>query len=111
MTSEETQARITEMLAAEAAQPLTWWWLSFADEKFLGCTVVKARGVISATRRAHEIGINPGGSVMSVRLPPDAFPLDVEPPADLHQRLVLTKARADELGAEWQRALHARGRS
>lgn len=53
------------------------WWLSFIDPdlspppaeqrpggpSFLGVVIVEATDMLSAVRRAHELGCNPGGAV------------------------------------------------
>lgn len=57
-----------------------WWWLSFADESppqgrgFLGVAIVEGYGVASAAERAHELKINPGGSVQGTKLVGDGVP-------------------------------------
>jgi hypothetical protein len=46
------------------------WWLSFADEsrprgqRFLGVAIVEAEDELTAVRKTHALGINPGGSVL-----------------------------------------------
>lgn len=51
-------------------------WLSFADptrptgRQFLGAAIVRADRIITAVRRAHALGINPGGEVMSMWIDP-----------------------------------------
>lgn len=79
--SPEWEQRLADLLAEEATQPETWWFLSFAsDEAFLGGCVIKARGIATAIRRAHALGINPGGQVMAVQGPacdqPPGLPID-----------------------------------
>lgn len=77
--SPEWRERMAAILAEEAKQPVQWWYLSFGDETgFLGGCVVRAQGGQSAIRRSHQLGINPGGSVMIVRVGDDKGPL----PAD-----------------------------
>jgi hypothetical protein len=67
MTDEQVGARAQELLAEESAQPLAWWWLSFADpekpegSQFLGACIVQARGFFGATLVAHALKCNPGG--------------------------------------------------
>lgn len=71
MTDAERYVRIQAMLGEErAAGQLTWWYLSFARDAatFLGAVFVQAYGITDATRRAHELGINPGGWVSAHRL-------------------------------------------
>jgi len=61
---------------------MTWYYLSFADsdrpsgERFLGALILEASGVVDAARRAHAIGENPGGEVLSweiTDLPPEEY--------------------------------------
>ena len=72
MTDDERLKRVRKFLATEASQPLTVWWLSFADpdleddQQFLGACLVKAKGPAGAVRVSHELGINPGGQVEAV---------------------------------------------
>lgn len=48
------------------------WWLSFADDDgSRGVCVVDAPDILGATFKAHALGINPGGSVHGVEIPPD----------------------------------------
>lgn len=39
------------------------WWLSFAEDRFLGVAIVRAPTWLDAVRRTHRLGINPGGQV------------------------------------------------
>lgn len=43
---------------------IRWFYLSFADRKFLGAAVVKAPDPNSAIERARELGIPAQGEVM-----------------------------------------------
>lgn len=51
-----------------------FWWLSFADggrpkgQQFLGGAIVRADGMLDAVRRAHVLGINPGGEVQGHKI-------------------------------------------
>lgn len=66
-------------------------WLSFCDsdrpegEQFLGVIILRARDVVEGARRAHRLGINPGGQVACWQIPRDE-----EPPEEFTNRL-LTK--------------------
>jgi hypothetical protein len=69
--SPEWHAKVAAMRAAEALEPEQWFYLSFVDDvdgrkQFLGACVVRARGHTTAIDRAHSLGINPGGEVMSL---------------------------------------------
>lgn len=52
------------------------WWLSFCDpykpagSQFLGACLVRAPDMIAAITRAHALGINPGGEVQGLEVPP-----------------------------------------
>lgn len=61
---------------------VTWWWLSFVkDDTFAGVAIVRGDGVITASQRAWELDINPGGQVAG-------WPLDVIPPTEWRNRLL-----------------------
>ncbi len=58
-------ARWNEVLDSEPLQPRVWF-LSFASgEDFLGGVFVEANSMSDAIRKTHEIGVNPGGEVLS----------------------------------------------
>lgn len=60
------KARILELTASELSDPDNKgvYYLSFADETgFLGAVFIEAHGIVTATEKAHELGINPGGEV------------------------------------------------
>jgi hypothetical protein len=73
----------------EAAKELGSWWLSFVDperpdgQRFLGAAIVEGYGAASASIRAHELRVNPGGSVQAVELKGDGVP-----PPGLRNRLL-----------------------
>lgn len=62
-------AHVAKMHDEEARNPEQWWYLSFVDPRrpkgtqFLGACVVRGRGILTAMRRAHVVGCNPGGEV------------------------------------------------
>lgn len=68
-TPKQLHARAQELLLIEADEPLCWWYLSFADKKFIGAVVIQARGVISARIGCARLGINPGGELLAVPIP------------------------------------------
>jgi hypothetical protein len=41
-----------------------------AGQRFLGACIVEANGFITAVQQAHQLGINPGGAVLSYDTPP-----------------------------------------
>lgn len=71
--------RVAEVFAEERAQPMQWFYLSFAGEEgFRGAAIVEARGIAGAVSRCNVLQINPHGEVMGVpigdaaKVPPDA---------------------------------------
>ncbi len=60
---------------------LPWFWHSFADDKFLGVIVMRSRTPLDGIQRAHALGINPGGQVLSCQMA-DAF----DPPEEATNR-------------------------
>ncbi len=65
------QARKQKLLAEEAKQPMTWWYLSFKDETgWKGGIITRARGFISAIQHTHDLHINPGGEVLGTDVGP-----------------------------------------
>jgi hypothetical protein len=77
------EARHAQVLAREAKEPLRWFYLSFADNGFLGATVVRAHGVVSASKEAFEHGCNPGGDVLAIAME-DGDPV----PDEIRYRLI-----------------------
>ena len=71
--------RVIEAVAAEEG-PTEWWWLSFCDptlptgSQFLGVAVVQGRGMASAMVAATFLGINPGGEITGIEIPPEHVP-------------------------------------
>ena len=55
------------------------WWLSFAEGKFLGVFITRAKDFDTALRKTFNLGVNPGGQVMAYqcdntdKIPPDAM--------------------------------------
>lgn len=75
------RSKLDILAAREKAQrEKGWWWLSFVDpnrpdgQRFLGVAIVEGYGVASASRRAHELAVNPGGEVRAEPLVGDAIP-------------------------------------
>lgn len=58
---------------------MSWYYLSFSDnerpkgEMWAGACCVEAEDEVAATRRAWELGCNPGGSVLIHKIPPDKY--------------------------------------
>lgn len=92
MTMQERQRRALVLEAEERKGPLGLWYLSFASEEgFLGGCVVEAYGINTAITKAHELGINPGGEVMSMEIDPTKLAA-----GDFRNRL-LNKAQLTEV--------------
>jgi hypothetical protein len=76
------------------------WWLSFADPdrpegtQFLGAAIVRAMSFLEAVQVAHHLGINSGGEVQSLQIPPE-----MKIPEKWIERL-LTKAECEEFDTE-----------
>jgi len=97
--SPEWQEHLATIVAEEAHQPEALWYLSFAaEEGFRGVVIVRARGMTFALMRAKELGINPGGQVLSF-----AVPLENEAliPADMYDRLLGREELEARLGPCW----------
>jgi hypothetical protein len=96
----ERKRRLQAMLGDELrnGEP-QWWWLSFVDpdrpegDRFLGVVIVEARGPTTATQRAHDLGINPGGEVAIVPLP--------GPPRPEDRERLLTRAEVQAIKLPW----------
>lgn len=89
------EERIAAKLVEEAVTgSLSYWWLSFADSErpegsqFLGVCIVQAKGITSAIRLTHTLGINPGGEVAGFELPD--MPESIDKVKD-HTNLLLSK--------------------
>jgi hypothetical protein len=67
--SPEWIERINMMTAEELKQPKALFYMSFADNGFLGAVVVEAHGPVTAMRKSHRLGINPGGQVLTIQVP------------------------------------------
>lgn len=77
LTPDEIETRRELLILSELPLPKTWWYMSFADpdlpkgSQFLGGAIVKAQGVATAHIEVNRLGINPGGEVMFMQVPPD----------------------------------------
>jgi hypothetical protein len=92
MNEEEITKRADELLAKELTQPLRLHYLSFAGpEGWRGAVIVEAHGLVDALVLCHVLGINPGGDVACVPVPPEHLP-----PESARNRL-LSKADCEEV--------------
>lgn len=61
----------------------TWFWLSFTDatrsvgDQFLGVTIVSGPTLVDAVTNSHVLGVNPGGAIMSLEIPPEHVPTEI----------------------------------
>ncbi len=69
------------------------FWLSFVGEDGpLGVTVVHADSSVDAVERAHQLGLNPGGEVLSVEIPAEC--------AEYHLRYLDRLSTPEELDTD-----------
>lgn len=70
---EEFLKRLAVLAVGElSTKPLSWWYLSFADEhQFHGAVIVKAHGIITARLATANLGINPKGEVLGHCIDPE----------------------------------------
>jgi hypothetical protein len=76
MNRKKFRERVAEVMREELKQPERWHYVSFADDKFLGAVIIQAHGTADATMKCGLLGINPGGSVMCIAMPPGTVPGD-----------------------------------
>jgi hypothetical protein len=81
---------LEDMMAMRpSGQDSPWHWLSFADPdlpkgtQFLGVAIVQAGSFLGALSDCNQRGINPGGEVNGVEIPPEHVP-----PEHLRNRLL-----------------------
>lgn len=48
---------------------MPWFYSSYADEQFLGATVIESENYMTVTLKAHHLKINPGGEVLTTEIP------------------------------------------
>jgi len=90
MTDAEREARKQQLLEEEKRESggkTSLFYLSFSDGRFLGAIWTRALGSMHAIVRTHQLGINPGGEVMIVKIPADV-PDSALPPSAYYDRLV-----------------------
>jgi hypothetical protein len=78
-----------------------WWYLSFVDVErggFLGACIVEAFGVATALEEANRLGINPGGEVASVQIPPAGAAICAQ-----YRDRLLSKAELEAMDAGLER--------
>lgn len=89
---ERRRNNIRRQMEQERNNPPQWYFVSFADDThFIGGLVTYQPGPMTATMRAHQLKIYPGGSSRVSRLLP---PPEFEIPANLVDR-ILTEEEVD----------------
>ncbi len=88
--------KIAELLLAEMDQPLRWFYISVANERFLGGVYLKARGPTEAWTLLHSFNLYPrdmeaGTSTTEI---PEEHQERIEAAKDKHYRL-LTREEID----------------
>jgi len=79
-------------MAEEGRRVPGWFYLSFAHgQGFLGAAIVWAHGVLTAVKRAADLGLNPGGEVVCCAIPPGN--VRRVPPHLLHRLLTEAEVR------------------
>ena len=76
MNQQKFRKRLNKLLAEERNNPLSVWYLSYADDYgFRGGVYLQAHGPAEATYLSNRRGYSPGGAVMVVGpLPADKIP-------------------------------------
>jgi hypothetical protein len=69
MRKKQFKNRVEELLREELTREECWFYISFADETFKGCVIIKAHGITDALMKTHALNINPGGQVLAVPIP------------------------------------------
>jgi hypothetical protein len=88
--------RLQEMLLEESKQPMQWWGISFAgDEGFRGFVVMDAQGPIEASLKCKELGMDPGGQMLTIPLGNDFSML---PPREW-RRVLMSREDVDRVFA------------
>ena len=112
ITDEERARRIAEKrremqeLRNNPHTPRATYWMSFADATgCLGVVVVDdCVNETDALEQTHKAGVNPGGEVMTIRLPPSLPPEAIAPMARTPRLTLLSVADLAALGHKPQRA-------
>jgi hypothetical protein len=66
LSAKQIAERRRAIEAEEAKAPEQWFWLSFIHDNGQSVSVVRGRGILSATREAWRLGCNPGGEVFAI---------------------------------------------
>lgn len=76
---------------------MTWWWLSFADDRgFLGVVITHAPNFLSAVLSTHVRRINPGGEVNGW-----PFPAEIGDPAPRWRDRLLNRDETNQASLDW----------
>jgi hypothetical protein len=76
---------------------MSWFYISFVSDKFLGACLVHASDEKSALIESKNQGCNPGGEAMVVWIEPEKG----EPPKDIQNVLFTDKAVMQEKFSAW----------
>lgn len=76
---------------------MSWFYMSFVDDKFLGACLVQAPDERGAIIESKNRGCNPGGEVMVVWIEPEYG----EPPKELQNVLFTDKEEMSRRFATW----------
>lgn len=97
ITETERKALIAQRMDEERDSPEHCLWMSFCDperpkgQQFLGVVILRTKGVAHAIAKTWQLGINPGGEVMSYTTDPG----DIKPE---HFDRLLSHAELVEFG-------------
>lgn len=105
MTEQQRSERLAAMNLEEQSEPVRWWRVVFFVEMkgtFLGVTFVQARGVISASKRCHDLGLDVAGSAVACQRIPEQMGA---PPDEIRERLIVDEAAAERICAAYNARL------
>jgi hypothetical protein len=89
--------RVNKLLAGEASNPLSWWYLSYADETgFKGAVVIQAHGPTEAVYLSRHRKLSPGGEVLILQIPDESVP-----PEECRNRLLAKEELVAIWDGEW----------
>lgn len=103
------EKKALKILEEEGFQEPRYFWLSFCDperpvgEQFLGVVVTKACGFLNAVKKAHELGINPGGGVKSWEIPEELINEEWKEKLEKMLDQLWSKKELEERGIELER--------
>lgn len=94
MNQREFRQRVNKLLGEDGKNPLSWWFLSYADDDgFRGGVIIQAHGQTEAVYLSSHRGISPGGEIRIIPIPDEFLP------PDEYRNRLLTRP---ELNTFWQ---------